>query len=52
MGYDIKMQTIQVIDYEGNNIKKREVPESFSEYVTKLVDFLCEHKSVREFKTR
>ena len=52
MKYNIKIQTIQVIDYEGKNILKREVPESFSEYVTQLIDFLHENKSVRDFKTR
>ena len=45
-------KSINIIDYEGNNIYTREAPATFDNYVAELISHISGNTSVREFKTR
>ncbi len=45
-------QSIRIIDYENNEVYKRDTPEEFSEYVKQLITYIDSYTSIREYKTR
>lgn len=49
---EVIMQSIQIIDYESNSIKRLEPPKTFLTYINKLISFLERNKSIRDYKTR
>ena len=49
---EIINQSIRIIDYENNEVYKRDTPEEFSEYVKQLITHIDSNASIREYKTR
>ena len=49
---EIINQSIRIIDYENNEVYKRDTPEEFSEYVKQLITYIDSNTSIREYKTR
>ena len=49
---EIVIQTIRIIDYEGNTVYVRETPETFSDYVRQLITYINGNTSIREYRTR
>lgn len=49
---EIVIQTIRIIDYENNTVYIRDTPETFSDYVRQLINYINENTSIREYRTR
>lgn len=49
---EIINSSIRIIDYENNQIAKRDIPNSFEEFVSELISHISTNESVREYKTR
>lgn len=48
----IMQKSIRIIDYEQKQIISKEIPETFDNYVTELIEHIRSNHSVREYKTR
>lgn len=49
---DILIQSIRIIERERNEVIRRDTPETFSDYIKKVVRYLYDNTAVRDYETR